>query len=569
MAIIDLGTGAKERAENGPGQGRIIDLKTGQFVEDAPVEEAAPVEVVEQDSFAKNALDVAGEFAAGFNRTVLNGVDFLTVDQVNNILELAGSDKRLPTLGDAGQAIGATQGNFMEPGLARDVVAAAGETAPMALGLTQVPGRNVAQAGEAVKEIAGLGSAAVAQPLKTGAQIVSETLPALPLNKAQKAAELPLKRRSGDVAAAGFKLDDAGRVIKDKAQQNALKAGVDEGVVAMIAASNKATKSRYNDMLAFLEGGRKNLEFRNFNPPQRVLGQAIDDRLKIIQSANKQAANNLDAAANALKNKPVDVSPAINQFLDDLAGEGIRVDLNTGKLDFSDSTIEGLDGAQSIIKNVFKRLYHTKSPTRDAHKAHLAKRFIDEQVTYGKTQEGLSGRMEGIIKGLRHNIDASLDRAFPEYDRVNTIYKETRDIIDEVQTLAGRRVDLNAANTDKALGTMSRKILSNYNTGQAMETLFENMDVVAKRYSTPLSANIDDDLKKLVSMEAEIRRMFPSAIKPNTFQGEIGAEVARGAADAASGGKTAALRWASKQAGKLFSKDDEAKIQALKELFAE
>lgn len=525
-----------------------------------------PEQPATEDSLAQDAFNVIAELAAASNRSVTEFVDFLGPDTVNAVLSLAGSDVRVPTLTGALESTG-IRGGFMEPGTAREVVRTAGAVIPAAAGLKQVQGRDLTRASDALAELLGAGSAAVTAPVRTAATSVSDAAQEiLPVSAARREARLPLLRRSGDVASAGFKLDDAGRVVKDEVQQAALKAGIDEGAVAMIAASNRATKSRMKDMLDVLEGGRKNLEFRNFNPPQRVVGQAINDRLSVIQRANRVAGKNIDKAANNLKGKATDVSPAVNQFLDDLAGEGIGVNLKTGVLDFSDSTIEGLKEPQQIINTVFQRLYNTKSPARDAHKVHLAKKFIDEQVSYGRSQAGLSGRMEGIVKGLRHNLDGILDTQFDEYDRVNTIYKETRDVIDEVQSLAGRKVDLTGDKVDKALGTMSRKVLSNYNTGTAMETLFESMDSVAKRYSTPLDASIDDELKKLVSMEAEIRRMFPSAIKPNTFQGEIGAEVARAGVDLATGNKPGLLERGARHLGKIFTKGDEEKLNALRDL---
>lgn len=501
------------------------------------------------------------ELAGSANKTLLDTLDFFGANNVNAALELMGSDERIPTL--SGEF--AEQG-FMEPGLARDITQGVGGLAPVAASLTPVVGRNLASAGGIAAEALGVGSAKVAAPVKAASTAVSDSLP----SKAKEAAKLPLLRESGDVAAAGFKLDDAGRVVKDKVQQQALKAGIDEGAVAMISASNKATKGRMKEMVEVLEKGRGNLEFRNFNPPQRVIGEAIKDRLSIIQKANRDAAGQLDTVANSLQGQKVDVSPAMERFVERLGKERITVNPN-GSLNFTGSSIEGEDlkKAQNILQNVFRRLYNTEDPTKNALRVHDAKKFIDEQVSYGKSQAGLSGRMENIVKELRSNLDGILDQNFPEYDRVNTIYSETRTVIDELQSLAGSKVDLFGGRVDKALGTMSRKVLSNYNTGTAMEDLFDALDDVARRYSTPLTGSVDDSLRKLVSLEAEIRKMFPTAIKPNTFQGEIGREVARGAADVATGNKADLFRRGFEKAAKIFSKDDEAKIKSLKDLLSE
>lgn len=69
------------------------------------------------------------EFISGVNRSAIELIDFLGPDQINNILELSGSDKRVPTLGGTEFAQQATTGGFLEEGLARDIVRSAGEVA--------------------------------------------------------------------------------------------------------------------------------------------------------------------------------------------------------------------------------------------------------------------------------------------------------------------------------------------------------------------------------------------------------------------------------------------------------
>ena len=555
-------------------EGFVIDEAQGMG-DEIPVlpEQQEPVQAeAEGDGLGRQAFNVLSELAAASNRSVTEFVDFLGPDTVNAVLSLSGSEYRVPTLTGALESTG-IQGGFMDEGTPREIVRGAGSLIPAAAGMKQVKGRDITRAGDAFSELLGFGSAAAApitQPVARAAGVVADTAQGLmPVSKSAKSAELPLLRQSGEVAAAGFKLDDAGRVVKDKAQQVALKAGIDKGLVSMISASDKPTRTRMKTMVDMLEKGRKSLEFRNFNPPQRVMGQAIKDKLSVIQRTNTEAASQLDGVAKSLKGKPVDVSTPINNFIGKLEDQGIVFDPKTGKLNFDDSTIEGLDDAQGIIKRVVNRLYETGDPTNNAYRAHNAKKFIDEQVTYGKSQSGLSGTMEGIIKGLRGDIDSALDVSFPEYDRVNTNYATTRAIIDEVQSLAGKKVNLSGELSDKALGTMSRKILSNYNTGTAMEDLFNNLDVVSKRYGNPLTDNIDDDLKKLVSMEAEMRRMFPNATKPNTLQGNVGMEAARIGADVVTGNKIGLAGKLMDKARSAFSGDEEAKIKAIKGLLAE
>ena len=90
--------------------------------------------------------NVAAEFGAGVNRGVGDLADFWTTDPVNVVtqrginpaLEAAGVDYQIPRMGGAREALdemGATQGGFMDKGMARDIVGGAGEVAPAAVNI--------------------------------------------------------------------------------------------------------------------------------------------------------------------------------------------------------------------------------------------------------------------------------------------------------------------------------------------------------------------------------------------------------------------------------------------------
>ena len=70
------------------------------------------------DSFGDTAL----ETMSGVNRAMADGVNFLTSDQINAILNLSGTDKRIPDLYDLPGVESGTKGNYMEPGLLRQIV---------------------------------------------------------------------------------------------------------------------------------------------------------------------------------------------------------------------------------------------------------------------------------------------------------------------------------------------------------------------------------------------------------------------------------------------------------------
>lgn len=73
---------------------------------------------------------VGAEFAGAVNRGTSKLADF-AASLPNAVLQLADSDKQIPSLTNA--LSGATAGNFMEPGLGRDVTRSAGEVIPAAV----------------------------------------------------------------------------------------------------------------------------------------------------------------------------------------------------------------------------------------------------------------------------------------------------------------------------------------------------------------------------------------------------------------------------------------------------
>ena len=80
------------------------------------------------------------EFASGFNRSALGMLDFFGPDVINDVLAVAGSQKRIPTaLGTAQRfGIGAPRGSFAGPGITTDIAASAGEVVPVALSIGQL-----------------------------------------------------------------------------------------------------------------------------------------------------------------------------------------------------------------------------------------------------------------------------------------------------------------------------------------------------------------------------------------------------------------------------------------------
>lgn len=417
----------------------------------------------QESGLGKQALSVIGEFAAGANRSVADFVDFVGPDTVNALLRLSGNDYQVPTLRGALKETG-IEGGFMPPGTARDVVRGLGNTLPAAGGMMPVA-RTAGTLGSAALDALGFGSTKAAE---------------VPVSMAR---ELALKRNTGDVSAARYALNEAGKAIPDPAGKQAIKQGFDEGFVAMVKASPPKAREKMTAMLDIVDKGKENFRHSAQNRPLDIAGDSVLSRVKVVREANRAAGNRLDHVANSLKGQGVNVSPAVDNFLGDLENMGVKFSPKEGKVTFQGSDLEGVTGPQRVIKNVLNRMLNTRTP--DAYDVHRMKRFIDEQVTYGKNARGLGGKTETILKSLRHNLDGLLDKQFPAYNQVNTEYAETRGALDSLQDVAGKKMDFYGPNADKAIGTLTRRLLSNAQSRIPLQDAINELDTVAKKFVDP------------------------------------------------------------------------------------
>ena len=542
------------------------------------------------------------ELISGFNRGIAKIADFVGTDTVNAALRLAGTDVQLPRLSEE---IPGITGGYVEPGLTRDILGAAGETAaggavgglalrgaaatlPAATtgegvlagavrqlgqttpgieaGLGAVSGAGM-EVGEEVGGTPGaivggiaapLGAAAATRSLLSAAGVSDDvvrsiqkpaatTRPKEPPAKA-KIAQM-LKAQDPNIETARYKLpgvedtptDKIRRklniggpeVVKDRVAIDAINQGFDEGVIAAVKASGIKDKQKMLSMVDIMQKGKKNKLFAQTNRPSDVAGNSLMERVRVIMKANRDAGGALDGVAKELRGQAVDFNPAVTRFIDDLEDMGVYIgdDLTPN---FIGSDIEGLTAPENAIKQIIKRM--STGNTVDGYDVHRLKKYIDENVTYGKNAEGLAGKTETVLKRLRSNLDSILDQNFPEYDRMNTAYAETRGILDSLQDVAGRKMNLSGPNAEKATGTLLRRLMSNAQSRVNLLDAVNQIDAGAKKY-VKFSAErpdptalpdlrpkdiekFDDDIMAQILFVDELDAVF-GPVARTSFQGQV------------------------------------------------
>ena len=359
-----------------------------------------------------------------------------------------------------------------------------------------------------------------------------------------------------DKGIAKFIVDGAGKLGKDKIAIEAIKQGFDEGVIAAVKGSTRTDRIKMGAMVRIMKKGRANALFATKNRPSDIAGNSLLDRVNHIKRVNVSAGKRLDSVAKALKGKQVDSTAPVDKFLNNLDDMGITLDGDLNPV-FKGSIIEDLDGPQNAISRVVKRLAKADGPP-DAFDLHRMKKFIDENVTFGKSGEGLGGKTEGVLKTLRRDIDGVLDSNFPKYDKVNTAFSETINALDSLQDVAGQKMDLFGPNANKAVGTLLRRLMGN---AQSRVNLVDAVDEVEK-IASKFGGKFKDDISVQMLFADELDDIF-GPVARTSFKGEIGKEVQRGLNQTAVG---FAAEGAGKIAEKIRGISDENAIKAVEQL---
>ncbi len=332
------------------------------------------------------------------------------------------------------------------------------------------------------------------------------------------------------------------KIEKDKIAIGAIDQGFDEGVIASVKGASKADKTDMLQMLNVFEKGKKNQLYAAKNRPTDIIGNRVVNTFNEVKKANKKAGSEIDKIARSLKGRQVESAPIGSRFINELNDMGISVS-DDMKLIFKGSDVEDLSNVERTLSTVFRRMTGDKAP--DAYELHRMKRFIDEQVSYGKAGEGLTGKAESVLKSLRRDIDSVLDENFKDYDKANTMYADTISAIDDIQSVAGKKLDLTGENANKALGTLMRRVLSNAQSRVNVVDAVSGLDEIAKKYPSKIAiegqkmAGRKPDLTQLILFADELDSRFKPVAR-GSFQGQIEQVAERGRQIATGGSPTMA-----------------------------
>ncbi len=267
---------------------------------------------------------------------------------------------------------------------------------------------------------------------------------------------------------------------KNREAINAANQGFDEGFLDVIA--KRATPQDNEAMVKMTRISRRGKQdpfYEVDNRPADVAGNVLLDKINNVKKINRDSGRAIDIEANKLKDARVDASSIGESFKKSL--DDLDVTINDDMtLNFDNSFLKSMGGPKKSIKLVFDEM--AGNSNQSALDLHKLKRFIDDQVTYGKSVRGLGGRAERSLKSLRKNINNTLGDNFTSYAKANKAYAQTIGALDEIQRLAGKNTDLSSNSADGSLGVLSRRLMSNAQSRGQLNEAIKAIDLSIKDF---------------------------------------------------------------------------------------
>lgn len=447
------------------------------------------------------------EIAAGFNRGIAGMIDTLGIEPVNAILQLSGSEFKIPNLSSRPAFVG----GFVDDGLQRDILRGAGEASSMALGVTQLA----------------KGAAQLAKPNGIGQKVLQQIGAMAPV------ADASLGAASGAGAAVGKELGGTGGSIAGAllapvaaiSLKSILSSGA-SGIKSLISSTSGLSDDAASKMLA------EKMQRENLSPSdvESILKNLGDEGMpadlgaefnSLLRAAANQFPRIQGRAIDVLKKRQAGQGSRLVSAFDDAAGtssltvddEILRINkefspeitklYNAARakdFEFSPSLKNIMDKSPSLVKASKKALIRIEDKAAlgekitSLTKIDEIKRVLDDDI--GKfMRSGETNRAMDLIK-LKNVIVSEADAAVPEYAQARSLFAGKKEL-ENAADLGTQFLKMKPREVTEATKTMlgSEKRLFKLGAKQAIidkvDNIHKNSDAVRLMFSK------DGDLNRL------------------------------------------------------------------------
>jgi hypothetical protein len=260
---------------------------------------------------------------------------------------------------------------------------------------------------------------------------------------------------------AGYKLDKAGALVRDKLQKKAINKGWSEKSVSWAAKQSTEVRTKLRDMLNVAED-----YFTNFEAdarPTDLIGKTAAEQASFVNGVRAKSGRVMDVIANSdLAKQRIYIAKLRSDF--HIAVRRLRGNITPDGLEFDPkSKISSNTGDIRVLKELEAKLkaYGSKPTGQELHEF---KQWAADQVNLNKSplnkSDGITAGVEKILNNARAEANRMLRETSAPYAKANDIYSETKTALDTLQKGAGN-VDMFGEGSGSALGTTMNRLLGN------------------------------------------------------------------------------------------------------------
>lgn len=317
---------------------------------------------------------------------------------------------------------------------------------------------------------------------------------------------------------------------------DAVQHGFEPKEIKFLTTIAPADKPAMSEMTKLAETGAGDLRAQYAGKrPADVVGDSILAPLREIQKINRSAGEAVDQTARDLAGSNVDATPITVTANQALERSGVKImdmkawheavanaisqgDRIPSRFDFSSSVFKKLPAIQKQLDNALSDLPNGQV---DAYDVHKFKKSIDQIVEYGKSSDKpLTREAENVLKEIRASADNLLDSNFEAYNKANTDFKNTRELIDQAHEVMGRQTDFLSANANMRVGQATRQLFNNSTKRQDMFSFLQELQKVAKEHGVAVETNPVDQ-----ALFAQVLESVYGTPAITGLQGEVGKSI--------------------------------------------
>jgi hypothetical protein len=298
-----------------------------------------------------------------------------------------------------------------------------------------------------------------------------------------------------------------------------------DNAITAIRNGTAKTKTQMKQMIDIVKNRKaKGYKYAMETRPSDLAGKALLDRVKFVAHKKTAVGNQLDKMAGKyLKGQKLDFSAPMTKLQSSLNKMGIKPDGKGGWV-FENSDISGMGPPTKAVNDLFTRLKEMPK-NADAYEWHRVKRWVQNQVDFGKSQGGELGKVENLLKGFAKDVDGVLDGKFKVYDQFNTAYRETSTVIEDISRIAGKDFNHALPGADSQLGTLLvQRLQGNAVSRVPLGRAVDNLERVLEKYggkTKQYKGRFDTDVHDLAGFAKEIDNVL-GVQNESSFWAEIG-----------------------------------------------